>query len=320
MSKCLFSFAFFVYLSSACAQPTFQASNCFQLGTEGSIAWTLLLGSYTDAVAETGDNYIWDLSSNAWLPPTGAYLFEPASESGFSTFVNSDIHESGTATFSRNLFFSYSENNDTLFYDGLHSAASYAYQPSIPYLTFPLQFGDSIYDYSLLYGTGGQASTVVGSVSRYWIYDGYGDVLFPYATQEDVFRIRTVQIDSTFVTSFATVSKEMIWFRASDGLPVLRYQDNNGAISVYYGSADGEVAARELDESLFSIYPNPSNEWLRWTGETSFLQITDSQGRVVVKQPFFSNAWNGEQLPLGIYQVRVTAPDGKTNGALWVRH
>jgi hypothetical protein len=207
-----------------------------------------------------------------------------------------------------------------LYYDGLHSASSYAYQPGIPYLTFPLQFGDSIYDYSLLYGSGGQASTVLGSVSRYWIYDGYGDILFPYGTQEDVFRIRTVQIDSTFVTSFATVYKEMIWFRASDGLPVLRYQDNSGLISVYYASTDSEVATEEVDTALFSLYPNPGNEWLKWTGETSYLHITDSQGRVVVNQPHASNSWNAAHLVEGMYLVRVTNNQGKTNGALWVRH
>jgi hypothetical protein len=311
-----------IFFSSfvAWSQPAFQASNCFQVGTEGTVAWTLLLASYSDAVAETGDNYTWNLSSNSWLAPTGSYLFEPALESGFSTFLNSEIHEAATATFSRNLFFSYSDNNDTLYYDGLHSASSYAYQPSIPYLTFPLQFGDSIYDYSLLYGSGGQASTVLGSVSRYWIYDGYGDILFPYGTQEDVFRIRTVQIDSTFITSFATVYKEMIWFRASDGLPVLRYQDNNGLISVYYASTDSEVATEEVDTALFSLYPNPGNEWLKWTGETSYLHITDSQGRVVVNQPYTSNSWNAAHLVEGMYLVRVTNKQGKTNGALWVRH
>lgn len=301
------------------AQPVFTADNCFHPGLESQIRWTFLSGSYADAVMETGPDYTWDFSGLSWPEPTGTYLFQTGAESGNSTFANAGVNEYAEATFARDLFYTYSEDEDTLYYNGLVIGSNYAYTPAIPYFTFPMNFGDSLHHYTQLTAIVGNQEMVTGSTTRYWIYDGYGTVSLPYGTQQDVYRIRTVQTDSTYITNFAVTYQEIIWLRASDGLPVLRFQETGGQISVHHTLVSDEVSVEETSPATVMVYPNPAAECFSVISDQRItgIELMDASGRVLQNWTPAAQYDIGF-LDEGTYVVRIVTDRSKYNRRLMV--
>jgi hypothetical protein len=299
--------AFFLTTTTMLAiAQSFQSSNCFQVGTEGTVNWAFSTSLYADALQNTGFNYQWDFTNYAWTTPTGAYTFTDGSSSGNATFSGSDLREYGLTTFTRELFYSYSENQDTLYYDGLASGSNYAYYPSIPYLTFPLQPMDSSYHHQSLYVMTGQGPTITGSATRTWKYDGYGTVVLPYGTQNNCFRIKTTQTDSTYITNFNVTYEEIIWFRATDGLPVLRFQNQGGYISCYYASVDNitNVSSEQSEEKL--LFPNPATDIVRFSWPyAGRIDVFDLSGRYVSCAYAAQGAVSLGELASGIYMIAI---------------
>lgn len=291
----------------------FNAENCFHVGTQGNLAWTFLANSYSDALLNTSFNHTWDLSGNFWTDPTGSYVFETGEASGNATFINSEIHESGSATFSRDLFFSYSDDQDTLYYDGISLPNNYAYSPAVPYLSFPLNQGDSVYHFQLLYAMIGGQPQAVGNCTRTWKYDGYGTIIFPYGTQENCYRIKTTQIDSTFVTNFGVAYDEIIWFRSSDGLPVLRYMNQGGFISCYYAGVDGVSTVEEVDFQM-SVYPNPATDFINIQSDKMLVGSTfsfcDQLGRNVYSGTISTSQIDISSMQKGLYLFQISDNSG----------
>jgi hypothetical protein len=294
-------------VSTAFAQPTFTSGNCFHVGLNAQIAWAFSTNAYASAVENTSETHVWDFSFESWAAPTGAYVFQTGLESGNSTFANSEINESATATFVRELFYSYSEDEDTLYYDGLAIGSNYAYNPSVPYFTFPMQYGDSLGHHTVLYASVGGVPTAVGSTTRQWMYDGYGSVHLPYGNQNGVYRIRTRQIDSTYITNFATTYEEIIWLRASDGLPVLRFQNQGGMLSVYYASVDGAVTINEEVGGQVLIYPNPATDVLslQLVSIGSSYRLIDQLGRIVEEGKTTNYSIDISSLESGVYFLSI---------------
>lgn len=253
------------------AQPQFTNNHCFQSGDTARLGFAIVTQTFDDFKPLTGNNYAWDFSSGqtpgpwtSWTSPTIEYKFQPSSQSSHTLFQNTQINEYALTSFARDVFYSYSNNNDTLYYEGLYASANYQAKPRYAYLTFPLNFNDSTGIWIQQFANPNQPTTATGSITRNWKYDGFGTVIFPYGTATNVYRIKTYQIDSTYVTSQATVSEEIIWIRQSDGIPVLRFVKYGTFIAAYYASATGG-APSNTDEILttqsdFSFYPNPAND------------------------------------------------------------
>jgi hypothetical protein len=294
----------FCFLSAA-AQPTFTSDNCFHAGMNSTIGWTFWASSYQDQVLATSGNQSWDFSSQNWSLPAGEYIFQTGAESGSSTFAQSEINEYGLTTFTRDLYYTYSSDNDTLYYDGISTGASdYQYNEGIPYLTFPLDFEDSLYHHQVLFALIGGTPTEVGSTTRTWIYDGYGDLNLGYGMQEDVFRIRTKQIDSTYITGFAVTYEEIIWMRASDGLPVLRFQNQGGMISVYYAGVDGNVFIESVNEETIAVYPNPTNDTFKIQGANpKSIMLIDALGRIAQLDVLNTGLYSIAGVETGVYML-----------------
>jgi hypothetical protein len=296
--------------SVAQAQPTFTSNECFHQGLSSHIAWVFSTGSYAAAKQSTGDNHTWDFSAESWPAPTGEYVFQSGSD-GAEVFSNSEINEYGLATFSRDLYYSYSEDNDTLYYDGLVvSGNPYHYEPPMPYLTFPMNFNDSTHHHHLIYTTIGANSVLVGSSSRSWKYDGYGTVQLPYGTFENVYRISTDQTDSTYITNFVTNYRELIWFRASDGLPVLRFTAAGDFINVHY-SGDGSADVHdEISRESILVYPNPADHLIRISDHNiGQIEIFNLTGSRITQIKGTNGVFDVKELPIGVYFVGL--PDGR---------
>jgi hypothetical protein len=267
------------------AQQSFTDDNSFQVNSSSTLGFAVYLQSYETIVPQTGSNHTWDFQSANWTNPVTPYLFQTASVSPHTVFHHTGINEYSNILFGRNHFYTYSEDRDTLYSDGFYSAANYLYRPRIPYLSFPLNFGDSVYTRTRQFAVPTQPSTATGSITRYWIYDGFGTLQLPYGTVQDVYRIRTRQVDSSYILNSGTVYDEMIWFRA-DGIPVLRLLKNATIMSAYFSST-GASGVKELygNTQKIRIYPNPARDRLRIltseNHETATYQILDNWGKIV---------------------------------------
>lgn len=277
------------------AQTQFTASNCFQLNDSSKLAFVVVSQNFDTYISQTGNNYTWDFTNTGfpgpwgtWTTPTTPYKFQPSSQSIHSVFQSTQINEYANLAFARDHFYSYSTNNDTLYFYGYYAGSNYPYYTPFPYLTFPLSFSDSVYTHTIQKS----GNTVIGSVSRYWIYDGFGTVEFSYGTQNNVFRIRTKQIDTTMINGnfiSANTSEEIIWIRQSDGIPVLRFQkQGTTSIAVYYASVDGATGITEANiKNPLYIFPNPTNDIISIISDNKptkkEYQIINQLGCVIMK-------------------------------------
>jgi hypothetical protein len=160
--------------------------------------------------------------------------------------------------------------------------------------------------------TGGTA-VGPGSVTRYWIYDGFGTVKMPYGTETNVYRIRTKQVDSSSVlNSILATTEELIWFRQSDGIPILRFiKQGPSTIAAYYASVSGVSAISEsiLDNKLI-VYPNPFNDKIILSNlsnkQIKQVLIYDTQRKLVLSMTNFDNKeLNTSKLYNGFYTLEI---------------
>jgi hypothetical protein len=305
----------FISLSffSVKSQPQFTSSNCFQVNDSSKIGFAIVSQNFDDYISQTGSNYTWDFTNagtpgpwTSWTNPTVSYRFQPSSQSSHTPFLSTEINEYALLSFSRDHFYTYSANQDTLYFNGLYTSSNYAYTPGIPYLNFPLSFSDSVYTNTNLF----VGAIQTGSATRYWIYDGFGTLKLPYGTEQNVYRIRTKQIDSSSVlnTVLATYD-EIIWFSQSTGIPLLRFLKNGTFISAYYCSTSGSPAAlNSMDEDKAVVYPNPfENNILvknHSNNEIEYVRIFDINKRLLLEEKQVAKI-NTEKLVPGIYFIEI---------------
>lgn len=323
MKKISLVFVLLIMVSIISAQtPKFTHENCFPQKAESKINFVLLLENYDSFIPKTGTSYTWDLTAAGgpgpwltWTEPVTTYKFQPSAQSIHSPFYHTQINEYCLTPFSRDLFFTYSGDRDTLYYDGLYLSSNYLYRPRVPFLNFPMSFGDSTRVYLKQFANPNFPNTATGSVTRTWIYDGFGTVKLPYGTAQNVFRIRTKQIDSIYLINSATVYEELIWIKQSDGFPVLRFQKNGTLISAWYSST-GTITA--VDETYVNkeleVYPNPFTDQLTISkhspGQIKQLRVFDQTGKLIIRKNNFSdNQLDTRSLKKGVYILDIELND-----------
>lgn len=310
-------FLIFVKSTILWGQPAFTSNECFQVNDSSKIGFAIYMRSFESFIPQTGSNHIWDFSSEAWTNPTASYYFRPSIQSGQTVFHQTEINEYCVLAFGRDVFYTYSSNDDTLYYDGLYISANYKYAPRVPYLTFPLNYQDSVYTYTKQFANPIQPNNATGSVSRYWIYDGYGSVKLPYGTINDVYRIRTKQVDSSYIINTATPYEEMIWFRKSDGVPVLRFLKNATIITAYFTSTSTLTSiSGSTNNSSIIIYPNPFNDKLVLsnfsTEKIKQVFIYDNLGKLVISENSYSDYVDAKALESGFYFAKIVFADNSS--------
>ncbi len=308
--------------SLAIAQPAaFNHQHCFNAGDTSRIGFSVFNQTYESYLTQTGSAYNWDFTSAGWTAPTVQYKFQTGVERNATLFLSSGLNEYAAVTFARDQFYTYSSGNDTLYLDGISSA--FAYKPSVPYLTFPLSFNDSVFVYTKQYANPVQPNNATGSISRNWIYDGFGNIQLPYGTVNNVYRIRMRQIDSTYITNATVTSDEMIWFSQQTGIPVLRFIKNATLISAYYASAEGASPTGISNASIlnFSMYPNPVADiiYLNTNRRITHVTITDMQGKVLLNSEMNNDKVDVSILNQGIYMLSVLDDSGSKHTKRFVK-
>lgn len=291
------------------AQPIFTNNKCHQVGDSSGLQWALLNQDFQGFKSQKGSNYTWNFSSQNWTNPTTKYTFKTKQESSPFNISFNVLNELAYVAFKRDVYYNYSSAMDTLYLVGLNpSSNDYFYNPPVPYLSFSLNFNDSVSNYRRQFANPNQPTTKTGSVTRSYKYDGYGTLQLPYATVNNVIRVKTHQIDS--VGNSATVYEEIIWFRESDGIPVLRLLPYvaSGYSNAYYASAaSGTSSISEQYKIAFNIYPNPVSDELHIELENKnpyTIEIKNIFGETV-QHAQNENIINTYNLASGIYILSV---------------
>ncbi|GAB4446763.1 MAG: hypothetical protein OHK0036_00070 [Bacteroidia bacterium] len=322
MKNSFLSFFIFGIILTSFSQPQFTSNHCFQLNDTSRLGFAVVTNQDFDALKSlTGSNYTWDFSSGqipgpwtSWTSPTVEYKFQPSSQSIHSLFHNTQINEYANTPFARDVFYSYSNNNDTLYYEGVYTTNNYPAKPRFAYLTFPLNFNDSTGIWVQQFANPNQPTYATGSVTRSWKYDGFGTVVFPYGTATNVYRIKTLQVDSSYLSNQAITYEEFIWFRQSDGIPVLRFLKNGTLISAYYASSFGANGLNEnFNKMYISVHPNPFNENIIISNHTNknieIINLYDYTGNLILSKKYTTNIINSTSLSNGLYIIEVVFLD-----------
>ena len=298
------------------AQAQFTANNCFQVNDSTRLGSANYQQNFDSFRNQTGSNYTWDFSTTGWTNLAGTCTFYPAASSPHAVPAGIEINEIAMAGFGRDLYYTYSSDKDTLYFNGRYnSGTDYLYIPRIPYLSFPLNYNDSVYTITYQYAYTPDPTHKTGKIERYWIYDGYGTVKLPYGTINNVYRIRTHQVDSSYIVFNGPVYDEMIWFRASDGIPVLRFIKNGDFFTtVYFASANGAAGiAENSNVSHINIYPSPFTSSITIKNTTNKaiarVNIYNTLGTLVLTKTSSTEVINTEHLAQGLYNVEVLFED-----------
>ncbi len=310
--KKFLSLILFVLSSVFTFAQQFTANYFFQSGDTSSLGVATSLQPFENIVSQRSTTYVWDFSSETWSAPVTPYVFRPASQSAHTLFANSGINEYSNLSTPRDLFFSYSANNDTLFFDGYFDMNNVVYKPHVPYFIFPLVPNDSTYSYTKQYANSGTPNVATGSVSRFWSFDAFGNLVLPYGIISNTVRIRTVQTDSVYNPASVKVTEELMWFRLSDGISVLRFVKGGSSVKAYYASVNSfnAIAAIENDKNAISVYPNPFANTLRinTSGKETIasVEIYDLLGKIKIKETNTPKLINASELAGGVYFIEIT--------------
>ena len=172
-------------------------------------------------------------------------------------------------------------------------------------LHFPLTYGDNYNYYSFfqqfVFGMDLGTQERNGSVEA----DGYGTIITPNGTYENVLRIIITE------TSFGFTTTQYSWLDVNNFVPIFLYEtsDDPDAIPSLYFS-DPEIMSTSIDE-----LDNESLEWNVWQNKTSnelvvefsniersgtgMLSIFDLNGRLIESKPVYLNEGRyKEKIPL----------------------
>jgi hypothetical protein len=298
--------------SSLRSQPQFTVNNCFSVGDSTGIGSGASIVMISDMIAQTGSNYTWDFSNYneggpiySWTSPIHPYVFQTGSSSSQLQFQSYPILENpGNAGLAFSRAFSYSDDLDTLYQRawGNQSSNIYINTPPLPYLSFPMNYqevGSAVFTnyYSVI---------PVSVIRREWKYDGFGNINMPYGQINGVYRFHTVQRDSSLFDGTVTTVNELIWFKQSTGIPVLRFTESyGGGFTAFYTSDIGGPSSIDgHDFNSIEVFPNPTDGLLQINFGNAFtpnagkrILIENAYGQRITDQVI-----NDAQLTLNIEQ------------------
>lgn len=196
-------------------------------------------------------------------------------------------------------------------------------------LTFPFTYQDS----GKSYGEWGLDLTSIGqniqykvTYNRKWKAEGWGTLITPYQTHNNVLKVKTTldQIDSVVFlsTPFGLPRKivEYTWYDATFGLPVMKAEGIEvlGFTTIntvqYYDTRVVGVTENEIEKLDFTLYPNPATDVLYITPTIETImtyEILNLAGQAVLPKTT-NQSLNVSNLAAGTYFVRATNKANET--------
>lgn len=317
--------AFFGSIAIAQAQPTITAQNAPVPGTN----YTLHFGPYVDP-GSAGANQTWDFSGLTTDSTMNIMLVEPNTVPGFESFPGATVAEVG--------------NEAVMFWrtdaDGIYHLGSLSEGVAISYFDEGKYF-----EYPCTYQTSWEDSVFAifeveeENITRDGLIqgeaDGYGTVIMPNGTYNNVLRVRWLEntTDATDFFEINSVYDSYLFYLQGQSYPLahivtatISFMGNETTTQFtqwYTGDLTTGVTDAPLSQDEMMVWPNPADEQVRiqlpanMKGET-FIQVMDATGKTAHTARFIPDA-NGaldlsvSDLVTGLYFVN--AIDAKGNKA-----
>jgi len=306
------------------AQVTITGANNYQVGD-------VITSESCDPTGITagasGANVTWDFSGLTSAGSTSSQLLAPGSLTYASAFGSSI--NAGTSTASGEGYFYIDNNEYTIVGASLSNndiVDNYTSDPR-EVVTFPISYGDVVNETfsgtqvnSLASVTWNRGGTITIEA------DGYGTLILPTGTFNDVLRIKVTTIYSDTHPTFPSIDYDdvvYLWYHVGSRGYLLSYGEfivSNFGIPVppvitvnYYGTIPVSTADLDGQSLQLNAFPNPMQNEAQvqlsgMGGEAFQLEVTDLNGRLVESRQVNAAeqhiATLGQDYPSGIYLVR----------------
>lgn len=314
MRKIYLSYLFSLGASICIAQPTLTVSgNSPMPGVDFTVHYDTW-----QSEGNGGANQTWDYSGLTSDSTKTISYVDPMSTPSGASFPNAEVCQ---VDYSGYIYYDYDNNNWD--YIGAEAAGTVISSTDpATFLELPLTYGDSWSDTrasTMQFGT--RAGTISGNA------DGYGTLILPWGTINDVLRIHVEEdyTDNVFIT--IDYDFDTFWFmKPGIPYPLLLLQTLNVTPSL--GAPSQILALQYADESAvgigeeieiigsMSVFPSPAedNATLEYTlaaGDAMTLSIVEMTGRTVAEVAL------GRKAP-GIHRENISV-SGLTSGAYFVQ-
>ena len=326
------------------AQPTIVQSSAPTPGT----TWTEVYIDEPGGISQgsSGANQTWDLTNASGSFGTDVLEFVSPSSvpDGLGAFFpDSDValyfeEEDSTATF-------FKSETDGFYIDGFASNSVWVeppfnfsdFDPDNLFIPFDFSYPDVRNNMSrnVITIDGGVPVQLRSTIISEMTADGYGTVILPIGTFNNILRMETIQysIDSVFTDAdmngvFEFVSTDgpspeeisYFWLQNADPmlLATVELEEDQSTVSYFSYLVSGATGTEEnFNELGVKVYPNPSqgNFSIRteWLGATS-LRIIDLGGKDIYREQFISNGSTYDIALAGVssgtYLVQLIAEQG----------
>lgn len=300
------------------AQPAFTSNDFPSIGASDS-THAPTMHQATNIQTETGSNYTWDFTS---LSPVGDKRFVTFGPFNHTegpvspNFPDANLQKLNNLYDEKRIF---EKTNDSIYLLWKYTNSVITeYNPQFPFLHFPMNFGEE--------NTATRPYFVgvneVAQVSTYWKYDGFGTLQLPWATHNNVFRIRSIQEDSTYATSFVYRTETYTWYKQGGAVPLLELSivSYNGVPILPAGyympvanlTNGSNTSIHDLTFTTeIHLFPNPAKEQIQVISSQDLnhktYRILNAEGKVIQAGKFTQSpaTIQLETLSAGIYYLQI---------------
>lgn len=269
MKKITTSTLFMLLAVFAMAQPDFTYNDMPNVGDNDSLKFIPLYKASANLDSETGNNYSWDFTSlkfhNAFWAIDSYMVRTHLLDTNFKNATLEYYHTSSAGS----ALELYDYKNDTLrLYRTGTVTSGTNFLPPIGITKLPLKINSESKILAPIFF--GKRQT--GERLTLTTYDGFGSIKLPgNKTYNNVFRIKKVIKDSTYITKFTTSYISYTWFAQGGDVPILRLSkiEFNGTANPNFNlymkksgvstNPGTSVNQQNVANNNIQLYPNPSN-------------------------------------------------------------
>ena len=269
------------------AQPVIESANLVPVGFSASLNAAAPVNP-----GPAGANQTWDFSATP-NSPVGTYSrINPADATGNGTYPTANCVWSifiGSAA--KYEFYNNSPGNMVQLgeWSSTSTGDNYSANPKMLF-SFPFSFGNAVNDPWAT--TGGSSGTVVRT------YDGYGTLITPFGTYQNVVRVTTTGSASNTV-----------WYNSNPVFPLMQTEAGNTVFMSNIVNATPENQA----EMAVSVFPNPATDVLFIQAPEEVTKVTaiNALGQQM-QLPVTGSKVAVHTLTAGVYQLVLSTASGKT--------
>lgn len=302
------------------AQPAFTSADMPNIGDSDTVIIFPINNLQHDLDTETGNGFVWDFTElpvNTYSMFVNVDSYQEKQYDMSENFPETSIERFTIGSNSSKLGY-YEYRNDTLLMYKYGAPSAIAWFPPIALMAFPLNFNQSSDITSDFY----YGVLKTGERRAIATYDGFGTLKMPNnKTYSNVFRVKTVERDTTFVTEGSITYVTYSWYQQGGNIPLLqlKYGNSPGNYSVYASAGKGaNTGTKELVELAgISLYPNPAqnklNLKLLHPEEIIELSIISPLGQRIKVFHSLPENIDVSDLPMGLYFLQLKSKNEHTS-------